>query len=64
MMATLRTLQMKLAYDDEHEQPIDEVFDKEKQQCLQIMNEGVRGADGKIKKSIESKHVKMGYLED
>ena len=49
MMATLRILQMMLAYEDDHEQPIDEVFDKEEQQCLQIMNEKLEGETDKLK---------------
>ena len=34
MMATLRILQMMLAYEEDHKQAIDEVFDKDQQQCL------------------------------
>lgn len=49
MMATLRILQMMLAYEDDHEQPIDEVFDKDEQQCLQIMNEQLEGETDKLK---------------
>lgn len=49
MMATLRILQMMLAYEDDHEQPIDEVFDKEQQQCLQMMNEQLEGETDKLK---------------
>ena len=49
MMATLRILQMMLAYEDDHEQPIDEVFDKEQQQCLQTMNEQLEGETEKLK---------------
>ena len=49
MMAVLRILQMMLAYDDENEQPIDEVFDKEQQQCLQMMNMQLEGNTDKQK---------------
>ena len=49
MMATLRILQMMLAYEDDHEQPIEEVFDKEQQQCLQMMNMQLEGRTEKLK---------------
>lgn len=49
MMATLRILQMMLAYEDDQEQPIDEVFDKEQQQCLQMMNAQLEGETDKLK---------------
>jgi hypothetical protein len=49
MMATLRILQMMLAYEDEHEQLIDEVFDKEQQPCLQMINEQLQGQTDKLK---------------
>lgn len=49
MMATLRILQMMLAYEDDHEQPIDEVFDKGQQQCLQMMNGQLEGETDKLK---------------
>lgn len=49
MMATLRVLQMMLAYEDDHEQPIDEVFDKDQQQCLQMLNKQVEGETEKLK---------------
>lgn len=49
MLATLRIIQMMLAYEDDHEQPIDEVFDKEQQQCLQMMNRQLEGETSKLK---------------
>lgn len=49
MMATLRILQMMLAYEDDHEQPIDEVFDQEEQKCLQVMNKQLQGETDKLK---------------
>lgn len=49
MMATLRILQMMLAYEDDHEQPIDEVFDKEQQLCLQMINSEMEGDTEKLK---------------
>ena len=58
MMATLRILQMMLAYEDENEQPIDEVFDKEQQQCLQMMNMQLEGKTDKLKNSAKSNTLK------
>ena len=58
MMATLRILQMMLAYEDDHEQPIDEVFDKDEQQCLQMMNERLEGQTDKLKNPSNSKSLK------
>ena len=49
MMATLRILQMMLAYEDENEQPIDEVFDKDQQQCLNMLNRKLEGETDKLK---------------
>lgn len=49
MMATLRILQMMLAYEDDHEQPIDEVFDTDQQQCLIVMNKQLEGGTEKLK---------------
>ena len=49
MMAVLRILQMMLAYEDDNEQPIDEVFDKEQQQCLSVINEKMQGQTDKLK---------------
>ncbi len=49
MMAVLRILQMMLAYEDDNEQPIDEVFIQEEQQCLQMINEQEQGKTEKLK---------------
>jgi len=49
MMATLRILQMMLAYEDENEQPIEEVFDQDQQQCLTMMNKKLEGETEKLK---------------
>lgn len=49
MLATLRILQMMLAYEDDHEQPIEEVFDKQEQQCLQMINTKLEGETEKLK---------------
>jgi len=57
MMATLRILQMMLAYDDD-EQAIDEVFDKDQQQCLQMINQQLEGETEKQKNSIKSNTLK------
>lgn len=58
MMATLRVLQMMLAYEDDNEQPIDEVFDKEQQQCLQMINVQQEGATEKLKNPSKSNTLK------
>jgi hypothetical protein len=60
MMATLRILQMMLAYEDDHEQPIDEVFDKEQQQCLQMMNMQLEGETDKLKNPAKINTLKWG----
>ena len=49
MMATLRILQMMLSYEDDHEQPTDELFDKEQQQCLTMINIQLEGQTSKLK---------------
>jgi hypothetical protein len=58
MMAVLRILQMMLAYEDDHEQPIDEVFDKDEQQCLQMINKKVEGETGKLKNTCKPDTLK------
>lgn len=58
MMATLRILQMMLAYEDDNEQPIDEVFDKDQQRCLQMINGQLEGATDKLKNSSKSNTLK------
>lgn len=58
MMATLRILQMMLAYEDDNEQPIDEVFDKEQQKCLKVINGQLEGNTNKLKNL-----VKVGTLK-
>jgi hypothetical protein len=49
MMATLRIVQMMLAYEDDHEQAIDEVFDRDQQKCLMMMNKQLEGETDKLK---------------
>jgi len=49
MTATLRILQMMLAYEDDHEQPIDEVFDQDQRECLTTMNKQLEGGTEKLK---------------
>jgi hypothetical protein len=58
MMATLRILQMMLAYEDDHEQPIDEVFDNEQQQCLQRISRQLEGATEKQKNTTKPATLK------
>jgi hypothetical protein len=57
-MAALRILQMMLAYEDDNEQPIDEVFDKDQQQCLQMMNMQLEGETDKLKNPVKSNTLK------
>ncbi|MDN5285940.1 MAG: hypothetical protein JWR38_2214 [Mucilaginibacter sp.] len=49
MMASLRILQMMLAYLDDNEQSIDEVFDEQEQKCLQMIGKKMDGATEKRK---------------
>jgi hypothetical protein len=58
MMAVLRILQMMLAYEDENEQMIDEVFTEQEQQCLQMINEQVQGNTEKLKNPSRPKTLK------
>ncbi len=58
MMAVLRILQMMLAYEDDNEQPVNEVFDKEEQQCLQMINEQVQGKTEKLKNPSKANTLK------
>ncbi|AMR33108.1 hypothetical protein A0256_17645 [Mucilaginibacter sp. PAMC 26640] len=58
MMASLRILQMMLAYDDDNEQDINEVFDHQEQRCLQMVGDKMDGATGKLKK-----HAKVNTLK-
>jgi len=58
MMAVLRILQMMLAYEDDHEQPIDEVFDKEEQQCLHMINKKAEGETEKLKNTYKPNTLK------
>jgi hypothetical protein len=47
-----------LAYDDDNEQPVNEVFTEEEQQCLQMINEQVQGKTEKLKNPSKSKTLK------
>ena len=50
MMATLRILQMMLAYeDDTEEQSINEVFNSEEQKCLDMLNKKLEGETDKTR---------------
>lgn len=46
--ATLRILQLMYATEDENAQPIDEVFTKKEQQCLQQLNKQLTGKTQKL----------------
>ncbi len=48
LLAVLRIMQMLTAYQDEHEQPIHEVFPEEEQQCLQQVNKKLAGETHKL----------------
>lgn len=54
MMAVLRILQMMLVYENDNEQPIDEVINTDEQQCLSVLNEQLQGQTDKLKNT--SKH--------
>ena len=59
MMSTIRILQMMLAYEDDAEQQlIEEVFNKEEQQCLQIINDKMEGQTDKLKNTADIKTLK------
>ncbi|MBB6110190.1 transposase, Tn5 family [Mucilaginibacter lappiensis] len=49
MMASLRILQMMLAYLDDNEQSIDQVFDHQEQKCLQMIGKKLEGDTEKLK---------------
>jgi hypothetical protein len=48
LLAALRIMQMLLAYEEEGEQSIDEVFDQDEQQCLQQLNNRIEGGTDKL----------------
>ena len=58
MMAVLRILQMMIAYEDDNEQPVNEVFTEDEQQCLQMINEQVQGNTEKLKNPSKPKTLK------
>jgi len=49
MMASLRVMQMMLAYSDDNEQAIDEVFDQQEQSCLKMIAKKMEGVTEKLK---------------
>jgi hypothetical protein len=48
LLAALRIMQMLIAYEDDHEQPIDEVFTKDEQQCMEQLNQKLAGKTEKL----------------
>lgn len=58
MMAVLRILQMMLAYEDDNEQEVEEIFTSEEQQCLEMINEQVQGKTEKLKNPSKPKTLK------
>ena len=57
-MLFLHELQQQVYLLNDHEQPIDEVFDKEQQQCLQMMNIKLEGETEKLKNTSNSNTLK------
>lgn len=49
MMASLRILQMMLAYLNDNEQSIEEVFDEQEQKCLQMIGRKMEGSTDKLR---------------
>ncbi len=49
LQTVLKVIQMQLAYDQEEGQPIDEVFTKNEQTCLQLLNKQLQGKTRKLK---------------
>lgn len=59
MMATLRILQMMLAYeDDKEEQLMEEVFTQKQQQCLQMINVQMEGQTVILKNTADPKTLR------
>lgn len=48
LLAALRIIQMMLAYEDDNEQPIEEVFTKDEQLCLEQTNKSLEGETEKL----------------
>lgn len=47
LLAVLRIMQMGIAYEDDNEQPIDEAFTKDEQQCMAQLNDKMEGQTDK-----------------
>jgi hypothetical protein len=58
LLAVLRIMQMLVAYEDEGEQPINEVFNEEEQQCLGQVNKTMEGGTEKLTNPYSSKTLK------
>lgn len=58
LLAALRILQMMLAYEDDNEQPIEEVFTKDEQLCLEQTNKKLKGTTEKLCNPHTSKTLK------
>lgn len=48
LLAALRIMQMLIAYEDDNEQRIEEVFTKDEQQCLEQLNQKLEGQTNKL----------------
>jgi hypothetical protein len=55
--ATLRVLQLMYAGEDENAQPIDEVFTKQEQECLQQINKQQEGKTSKLSNPYKQKSL-------
>lgn len=49
LLAALRIMQMLLAYEDDHEQALEEVFTTDEQQCMAQLNEKLQGQTDKLR---------------
>ena len=58
MMASLRVLQMMLAYQDDNEQDINEAFDGQEQKCLQMIGDKLNGETEKLKNPAKANTLK------
>lgn len=58
MMAVLRILQMMIAYEDDNEQAIEDMFGQDEQQCLLMINEKMQGETEKLKNKNKPNTVK------
>lgn len=58
LLAILRIMQMLIAYEDDHEQSIDEAFTKDEQQCMTQLNEKLEGQTAQLSNPFKSATLK------